>query len=155
HAIGRHTSGPPVHHGANRDRQAVLRNVLVNRVIGKTSERVYYLFDVYFRFLHAAQLRQTQNRGRDGAQFPHVAKCFAARLGSYSRCSPHRVPCAHSSEKAVPIFTFRNRAGEAPWPVPIVCIGWPLPQFGVPHSSQWSSLQMASHEFQNSVVIPL
>src|ERR1700739_852683 len=34
---------------------------------------------------------------------------------------------------AVPIFTFLNRAGDAPCPVPIVCIGCPLPQFGVPH----------------------
>ena len=154
-AIGRYTSGPPVHHGANRHRQAVFRNVLVNGIVRKAGERVDHLFDVYFRFLYSAELRQTQNVGRDGAQLPHVAKCFAADIRSFCRCSPHRLPCVHPSEKAVPIFTFRKRAGEAPCPVPIICIGWPLPQFGVPQSSQWSSLQMASHEFQNSVVMPL
>src|SRR5690348_9820107 len=58
-------------------------------------------------------------------------------------------------EKAVPIRTFRNRDGAAPCPVPMVCIGCPLPQFGVPQSVQWSNLQIASQEFQNSVVIPL
>src|SRR5258707_7057644 len=55
---------------------------------------------------------------------------------------------------AVPIFTPRNLAGAAPWPVPMVCMGWPLPQLGVPHSIHWSREQMASMEFQNSVVIP-
>lgn len=57
--------------------------------------------------------------------------------------------------KATPTFTFRNRAGDAPCPVPIVCIGWPFPQFGVPHRVQWSREQIASQLFQNSVVIPL
>src|SRR5579863_4487449 len=58
-------------------------------------------------------------------------------------------------ENATPIFTFLNLAGAAPCPVPIVCIGWPLPQLGVPHSVQWSREQIASQLFQNSVVIPL
>jgi len=35
----------------------------------------------------------------------------------------------------------------------MVCIGWPLPQLGVPQENQWSALQMASQEFQNSVVM--
>src|SRR3954463_8652273 len=55
---------------------------------------------------------------------------------------------------AEPTFTLRKRAGAAPCPVPIVCIGWPLPQLGVPHSVHWSREQMASIEFQNSVVMP-
>src|SRR5262245_7626566 len=54
----------------------------------------------------------------------------------------------------IPTFTFRNRAGEAPWPVPIVCIGSPLPQFGVPQSVQCFSLVIASHAFQKSGVMP-
>jgi hypothetical protein len=37
----------------------------------------------------------------------------------------------------------------------MVCIGWPLPQFGVPHSVQSSGPQIASQLDQNSVVIPL
>src|SRR6266853_3592009 len=56
---------------------------------------------------------------------------------------------------ALPTFIFVNLAGEAPWPVPMVCMGWPLPQFGVPHSVQASREQIASQLFQNSVVIPL
>src|SRR5580704_1308496 len=57
--------------------------------------------------------------------------------------------------KATPTLIFLNRAGEAPWPVPMVCIGWPLPQLGVPQSVQWSREQIASQLFQNSVVMPL
>src|SRR6266852_2163552 len=56
---------------------------------------------------------------------------------------------------ALPIFTFLNLAGAAPCPVPMVCMGWPLPQFGVPHRVQYSREQMASQLFQNSVVMPL
>ena len=37
----------------------------------------------------------------------------------------------------------------------MVCMGWPLPQFGVPQSVQCSREQMASQLFQNSVVMPL
>src|ERR1700683_2820688 len=57
-------------------------------------------------------------------------------------------------ENATPTRTFRKRAGAAPWPVPITCCGWPLPQFGVPHSVHSSREQIASSEFQNSVVMP-
>src|SRR5262249_33913407 len=53
-----------------------------------------------------------------------------------------------------PTFTLRNRAGEAPCPVPITCIGSPLPQFGVPQSIQCFSLVIASHAFQKSGVMP-
>ncbi len=57
--------------------------------------------------------------------------------------------------KATPILMLRNRAGEAPWPVPMVCMGWPFPQLGVPQSVQSSREQIASQLFQNSVVMPL
>src|ERR1041384_3670406 len=67
-------------------------------------------------------------------------------------------PCLRSNDQlplyAVPIFIPRNRAGAAPCPVPMVCIGWPLPQLGVPQSVHWSREQIASIEFQNSVVMP-
>jgi len=56
---------------------------------------------------------------------------------------------------ATPTLMFLKRAGEAPWPVPMVCMGWPLPQLGVPQSVQWSREQIASQLFQNSVVMPL
>src|ERR1700704_6123019 len=57
-------------------------------------------------------------------------------------------------EYAEPTRIFRNRAGLAPCPVPTTCCGCPLPQFGVPHSVHSSREQIASIEFQNSVVIP-
>src|SRR5882762_8402919 len=57
-------------------------------------------------------------------------------------------------EYAEPTRIFRNRAGLAPCPVPTTCCGWPLPQFGVPQSVHSSREQIASSEFQNSVVIP-
>src|ERR1700690_191797 len=61
---------------------------------------------------------------------------------------------ARPYEYAVPTRIFRKRAGLAPCPVPTTCCGWPLPQLGVPHNSHSSREQIASIEFQNSVVIP-
>src|SRR3984885_16063612 len=55
---------------------------------------------------------------------------------------------------AEPTLILRNLEGAAPCPVPITCCGWPLPQFGVPQSVHSSREQMASIEFQNSVVMP-
>src|SRR6266566_3476676 len=60
----------------------------------------------------------------------------------------------HAPLNAVPTLTLRNLEGAAPCPVPITCCGWPLPQFGVPHSVHSSREQIASSEFQNSVVMP-
>src|SRR5690348_8008220 len=57
-------------------------------------------------------------------------------------------------EYALPTFTLLNLAGAAPCPVPITCCGCPLPQFGVPQRVHSSREQIASIEFQNSVVIP-
>ena len=54
-----------------------------------------------------------------------------------------------------PTRTLRKRAGAAPCPV---CPNWPgcpFPQLGVPHMFQCFSLQTASHDFQNSGVIPV
>src|SRR5215471_5574023 len=53
-----------------------------------------------------------------------------------------------------PTLTFRNRACEAPWPVPMLCMGSPFPQFGVPQSVQYFSFVIASQLFQKSGVIP-
>src|SRR5207245_10085287 len=55
---------------------------------------------------------------------------------------------------ADPTFTLRNLAGAAPCPLPITCCGCPLPQCGVPQSTHSSREQIASREFQNSVVMP-
>lgn len=55
---------------------------------------------------------------------------------------------------ALPTLIPRNRDGAAPCPVPITCCGCPFPQFGVPHNVHSLREQIASSEFQNSVVIP-
>src|SRR5579859_2780344 len=60
----------------------------------------------------------------------------------------------HPLLNALPTLTLRKRLGAAPCPVPITCWGWPLPQFGVPHNVHSSREQIASSEFQNSVVMP-
>src|SRR5207249_7110077 len=53
-----------------------------------------------------------------------------------------------------PNFNLRKRAGDAPCPVPMVCIGSPLPQLGVPQSRHWRLFPIASQDFQKSGVIP-
>src|SRR5215475_3631510 len=60
----------------------------------------------------------------------------------------------HEFLNALPTLIPRNLAGAAPCPVPITCCGCPFPQFGVPHKVHSSREQIASSEFQNSVVIP-
>ena len=61
---------------------------------------------------------------------------------------------SHDPRYALPTLIARNLDGAAPCPVPITCWGCPLPQLGVPHKTHSSREQIASSEFQNSVVIP-
>ncbi len=138
-----------VHLRSHRHIHRVLRNVLVNGVVGEARQRANRFIDVYFRLRNANGFGQPQHGINDVAKLTLGSADLQA--SSRARFSRH----IHCSEKAVPIRALRNRAGDAPWPVPIVCIGWPFPQFGVPHSVQCSRSQIASHEFQNSVVIPL
>ncbi len=51
-----------------------------------------------------------------------------------------------------PTRTSRNRAALAPWPVWATCSGWPLPQLGVPHTTQPSRLTMASQPAPASII---
>ncbi len=71
----------------------------------------------------------------NGLDIGHAA---SARAASTTCCEDllrrHRSHPAY----ALPILILRKRAGLAPWPVPITCSGWPLPQFGTPHSVQCS-----------------
>src|SRR5882724_3901863 len=84
--------------------------------------------------------------------FPHfeLPKIFHACLSRLSLIAY----CLSLFYPALPTLILRKRAGAAPWPVPITCCGWPLPQFGVPHKVHSSREQTASIEFQNSVVMP-
>src|SRR5580700_7555485 len=106
-----------------------------------------------FCFRNSAKLGQPQNASTNLMQFALRTQSRDGDRGMFG--SALSFSRAHWFEKADPIFTLRNRDGEAPWPVPITCIGWPLPQFGVPQSTQSSAFEIASHEFQNSVVMPL
>src|SRR5260370_32584121 len=58
-------------------------------------------------------------------------------------------------QRPTPTCTLRKRAGAAPCPVRIVCIGSPLPQLGVPHTTHSSRLLMASHCPQNFCANPV
>src|SRR6266481_8613596 len=125
----------------------------MNGVIRETSERAGDFVNLDFGFFGAGGLGETKNRFDEAAKFAlgeEVGGSCARAFWRLSRFSGR----FHWLEKAVPIRTLRKRAGDAPWPVPMVCMGWPLPQLGVPHSIHWSREQMASMEFQNSVVIP-
>src|SRR6185437_2589551 len=110
-------------------------------VIGETRERARDGADIDFRFVRFAELEDFL---RDATQFGspemmlHGNRVPAPR--SLRRCA---LPCSrlrfldhYYFESAIPTFTLRKRAGDAPCPVPIVCMGWPLPQFGVPQSVQ-------------------
>ncbi len=129
----------------------------MNGVVGEARERVVDFVDVDFGFVGLSGFRETQNVVDDGAKFAlgqqpsGAGRCdggFSSAFDDFSRR-------AHDFANAVPMRTLRKRDGDAPWPVPIVCIGCPLPQFGVPHKTHSSAPQIASHEFQNSVVMPL
>ncbi len=54
---------------------------------------------------------------------------------------------------STPMRTLRKRAAAAPWPTWATCDGWPLPQFGVPHTAH--SRHTASQPFQNAGVMPV
>src|SRR5438309_827005 len=75
---------------------------------------------------------------------------FIARRAISAACSNLIIACDQLPLYALPTVTLRNLAGAAPWPVPITCWGWPLPQLGVPHNVHSSREQMASSEFQKS-----
>src|SRR5437588_6963243 len=80
-----------------------------------------------------------------------MAECYCFMLLRTARVvSDHRYVPLY----ALPTLIFLNRAGEAPCPVPMVCMGCPLPQLGVHHRRHSSREQIASMEFQNSVVMP-
>ncbi len=94
----------------------------------------------------AASLRQVEGL-RLAA---HHAQCQVQHL--LGRGSPAGMRGYHWP---TPTWTFRKRAGAAPWPTRCVCIGSPLPQFGTPHSRHSASPQMASQLPQNSGVMPV
>ena len=158
-SIGRSSGGAAIDRGADRNGQTVLGNVLVNRIVGEARERVVDFIDVNLGFARSGGFGETQNGINNLAKIafgqksrrglPSGGRCVSAAPGFLYQ------GFAHCLENAVPMRIFLKRAGEAPWPVPIVCMGCPLPQFGVPQSVHASRLQMASQEFQNSVVIPL
>ena len=156
-AICRRARGAPVDDGANRNGESSLGDVLMNCVVREAGQRVVDFIDVDFGLVGFAGFREAQNIIDDGAQFAlgeqagGAGRCY----GGFSSALDDFARGAHDFANAVPMRTLRNRDGDAPWPVPIVCIGWPLPQFGVPHKTHSSAPQIASHEFQNSVVMPL
>ena len=142
----------PIEHHPHRNSQRMFGNILMNGVIRKSRQRVDAEVDLHLRFVRVAQFQQTL---RQILHFRNGESPGLVMLRSSPACNMRFLFHRGHFEKATPTRTFRNREGDAPCPVPMVCIGWPLPQFGVPHSVQCSREQIASQLFQNSVVIPL
>ena len=158
-----------VEHGAHRNGERLLGDVLVDRVVGEARQRVGAGVDFDFGFVGVAKLQMRSAMRRSSASEGRCASATAGRwrdalrlVGSVPRgfaAISCRILRARGScyfcEAPRPRLMLRKRAGDAPWPVPMVCMGWPLPQLGVPQSVQCSREQMASQLFQNSVVMPL
>ena len=147
-------SGASVHHGANGDVKGLLGDVLVNDVIGEAGERVGGDVNVNFGFVGFAEFEDAFG---DGFKFDggEARARRSAGFGAANAARERFGGAALHLAKATPSLILRKRAGEAPWPVPMVCMGCPLPQLGVPQRVQSSRWQMASQLFQNSVVMPL
>src|SRR5208283_5240499 len=62
---------------------------------------------------------------------------------------------AHVDPPVVPTVTARKRAGDAPWPTCISCIGSPFPHVLTPQSFHSDGPAIASHPCQNRGVIPV
>ncbi len=75
-----------------------------------------------------------------------------ARLGEHLAAKGEQRFAVHD---ALPTVTPRKRAGEAPWPTCMDCIGSPLPHVERPQRRQASGPQMASHPPQKRGVIPV
>jgi hypothetical protein len=87
---------------------------------------------------------------------------FLHNSHTFRNVSGKGFPCANGGDgklredHAAPLtWTFRNLAGAAPWPTCMTWPGSPFPQFGSPQSRHSSGPQMATHERQNSGVIPV
>ena len=118
-----------------RQHAVALGHVLVNGVVGEAGQRGGMRAKVHLDLVDAGRARGTQRLVENALAVAQVQEAHF----------PYPPPTR----------TSRKRAGLAPCPVPITCSGWPFPQLGMPHSVQWSRLATRSHEFQNSVVMPL
>ncbi len=100
-------------------------------------------------------------RGEAGEPSPlvqeeHLDPVRAGDLQRRVRDAPDLVGADDAGHQPrTPTCTPRNLAGDAPCPTRAVCPGCPFPQLGVPHRVQSSRPPTASHERQNSVVIPV
>ena len=144
--IGGGAGGAAVEDSADGDDEILLGDVLVDGVIGEAGESGGDDVDFDFGFVgvgegddllgEAAELGGAEGVVGGGAGgFSsggwRAARRLAARFGSgFGRWRHFYLA------KATPILTLRKRAGAAPCPVPMVCIGWPLPQLGVPQRVQ-------------------
>jgi hypothetical protein len=115
--VGGNAGGAAIGGGSDRNNQTMFSDVLVNGVVRETSQGFDGLIDLHFGFWNVLRLGQAKNGGGDGVEIALGTQHGVCSRGTFG------VGSAHWSEKAVPIFTFRKRAGAAPWPVPITCMG--------------------------------
>ena len=76
-------------------------------------------------------------------------------VGHERRARAPRAPAASVSSHFTPTWTFRKRAGDAPWETCACWPGWPLPQFVRPCIVHSSGPATRSSEPQKTGVIPV
>ena len=120
-SVGGGTRGPLIHRDAHRKPLRLLGHVLMNGVVGESRQRV--------------AMRGEQIASTSAMPDACAARCTASKSSRHCSSSKRRGAITYPPY-APPTSMLWKRAGLAPWPVPITCSGWPLPQFGTPHSVQ-------------------
>src|SRR5712692_295903 len=112
-AIGRGARRAAVYDGANRDGKALLGDVLMNAVVGEARQTVRDFVNMDLGFFGSRRLDQTNDSIDDPAKLAFGQK-FRGQGFVTGRGLPEFGSGFHWFENAVPMRTFRNRAGEAP-----------------------------------------
>ena len=64
HAIRRRARRSPIDHRAHRNRQPVLRHILVNRIVREARQRIVDFIDMHFRFFGVRSTSPAAKRSR-------------------------------------------------------------------------------------------
>src|SRR5437660_1796658 len=114
--VGSSASSASAKSRAHRDRVVVVRDVLMNDVIGKAGQRRFAAIDENFDLVGRRVLLDS---------IEDITGFISCQHSEFFDGVPDTV---QFPLYAVPTLMLRNLAGAAPCPVPITCCGWPLPQ---------------------------
>jgi hypothetical protein len=112
-AIGRGARRAGIHNTANRNCEAMLSDVLMNAVVGKTRQTVRNLVNMDLGFLGSRRPSQTNDSIDNPAKLA-LGKKSRGRGFVTGRGLPEFGSRFHWFENAVPMRTFLKRAGDAP-----------------------------------------